>query len=381
MTSSENLNNKKKILFAITKGNFGGAQRYVFDLATSLPQDQFEVLVTCGEGELLKNKLREKNIKVIDLKSSQRDINTKKDIGTFLEIRRIILEEKPDVLHLNSSKIGGVGALAGRLCGVKKIIFTSHGWAFNENRGLLSKYLILFLHWLTIMLSHTTITVSHKAKRDIVWLPFIKNKIKVVHNGISDFETIERNEARKILTDENNQNKKIIFSLAELHNNKGIDIALKAISMLPQEIKNDLLFCVAGEGEEEENLINLIKKLELENSVILLGYIENGKKLLVGADIFLLSSRTEAFPYVILEAGIKSLPIISTCVGGIPEIIQNMENGILVHPKNPKEIAEAISYLREHPDYEEKFKKEIKKTITNFFSLDKMLDETIRIYN
>lgn len=373
-------NHKKKILFAITKGNFGGAQKYVFDLATNIDKEKYEVVVACGGGDALKNKLQGKNIKVIELESSQRDVSFKKDFKLYKEIRRIILQEKPDILHLNSSKIGGVGALAGRMCGVKKIIFTGHGWAFNENRNLISKFIILFLHWITIILSHTTIAVSKKAKKDIDWLPFIKNKIKVVYNGIENFETISREDSRKILCKENCDHKTIIYTIGELHKNKGIDIAIKGLSMLPENIKNEIVYSIAGDGEEKENLITQVNDLNLGKTVHFLGYTENAKKLLNGADLFLLPSRTEAFPYVILEAGIIGLPIISSSVGGIPEVIDSMENGILIHSKNPKEIAEAIIYAWNQKDKQKKFSEEIKKTVMNSFSLDKMLRETTELY-
>ena len=374
---------KKKILYVITKGNFGGAQRYVYDLATSLPKDKFEVVVACGEGVILKEKLKEKNVRVIELVSSQRDINISKDIKAFFEILKIIKQEKPDVIHLNSSKIGGLGALAGRVAKVPKIIFTGHGWAFNENRNFLSKIIILFLHWLTVMLCHTTVAVSEKAKKDIACLPFIKSKITFIYNGISDFDLTPKEEAREILTGKNpstSSGQAIIFSISELHKNKGIDVALKAISLLPKEVKEKIIYCVAGSGEEKENLEKLTKELGIENLVRLLVFMPEAKKLLSGSDIFLLPSRTEAFPYVILEAGMAGLPIIATNVGGIPEVIHDMQNGILVHPRNSKEIAEAILYLLDHPKKQKEFGAEIHKTISNFFSLEKMLKETITLY-
>src|SRR3989344_243972 len=164
---------KKKILFAITKGNWGGAQRYVFDLATNLPRDRFEVCVLCGAGEQLEARLKEKNVRVIRLESLNRDVNLAKDAMSFVALYKIFRQEKPDIIHLNSSKIGAIGALTGRLAGIKKIIFTGHGWAWNENRFFVSKILIAFIHWLTILFSHTTIAVSEKVRSEISRLPFI----------------------------------------------------------------------------------------------------------------------------------------------------------------------------------------------------------------
>lgn len=379
---SNGMKEKKKILFVITKAEpLGGAQRYVFDLATSLPPNEFEVAVACGQGEALKDKLREQGIRIIELVNAQRDIDTSKDWATFKELRRLIKEEEPDVLHLNSSKIGGIGALAGRLCGVQRIIFTGHGWAFNENRSLLSKIIIVFLHWLTILLTHTTIAVSEKTKRDIAWLPFVKNKIKVVYNGVAipPVSGVKKKEIRDIFGVD--AKKTLLFSLSELHKNKGLDLAIKAIKLLPEQKREKVIYCIAGTGEEKESLEKLIKELGLEENVRLMGFVEGGSKLLPGADIFLMPSRTEALPYSLLEAGSAGLPIIATSVGGMPEVIKDMHNGILVYPNNSTEIAEAITYLLDHKDKEKEFAREIKSTIKNFYSLKIMVEETISLYH
>ncbi|MFA6270474.1 MAG: glycosyltransferase family 4 protein [Candidatus Paceibacterota bacterium] len=377
---------KKKILYVITKGNFGGAQRYVYDLATSLPKEKFEVLVAHGEGQELSNLLKEKQIKSIKLDKLVREVKFFDEFKVCKELIRLIRFERPDVIHLNSSKIGGVGAVAGTITQLleknyrPKIIFTAHNWGFNDNnRSSFEKLFYYMSHWITLMLCHQVIAVSEKTKKDVCFLPLIKGKITVIYNGIDNFEILSKTEARSILAGLKTD-KTIIFSISELHKNKGLDLALRAIALLPKEAKEKIIYAITGDGEEKENLKNLAKELGIENIINFLGFVPNAKKLLAGSDIFMLSSRTEAFPYVILEAGFIGLPIIATSVGGIPEVIKDMQNGILVHPQNPKEIAEAILYLLDHPEKSQEFGEEIKKTISNFFSLEKMLNETIRLY-
>ncbi len=406
---------KKKILFVITKGNFGGAQRYVYDLATSLSKDKFEAVVACGPAfakatagkaiNSLSEMLKEKNIRTIVLENSEREINIKNDFKTFRNLIRIIKSEKPDAIHLNSSKIGLLGALVVLYLkifqsfnlSIPKSIFTAHGWAFNEKqRSYLFRIMAYISQYLTVLICNTTIAVSEKAKRDIAFLPFIKNKIKVVYNGISNFKTLSKKEARVFIsrqetpsTDSTNSlkssseqaKKTVVFSTSELHKNKGIDVALKALSLLPKETREKIIYSIAGSGEEKENLEKLISDLGIKKMVRFLGFVPDAKKLLSGTDIFLLPSRTEAFPYSLLEAGATGVPTIATSVGGIPEVIHDMQNGILIHPQNPKEIAEAILYLLDHKDKQKEFGSEIKKTISNFFSLEKMLSETISIYS
>jgi glycosyltransferase involved in cell wall biosynthesis len=387
---------KKKVLYIITKGNLGGAQRYVYDLATSLPKDRFEAVVACGDkdGESLLNLLSEKNIRIIKIEGLGREIETINDFKVFRNLIKIIKEEKPNIVHLNSSKIGLLGSLAILFLKFSSIIrnskfkihsvFTAHGWAFNEkSRSAFSKFTYYLSHYLTIFICNITITVSEKSKKDMACFPFIREKIKVIYNGISNFEILDRDEAKKILTKKNfstSSGQSIIFSTSELNKNKGIDVALKALTLLPKEIKEKIIYSVAGTGEEKENLEKLISDLDIKDSVIFLGFVQDAKKLLAGSDIFLMPSRTEAFPYSLLEAGLAGQPIIATCVGGIPEVIKDMQNGILVHPRNPKEIAEAILYFLDHPDKQKEFGIEIKKTVSNFFSLEKMLAETIKLY-
>ncbi len=379
---------KKKILYIITKGNFGGAQRYVYDLATHLPKDKFETIVACGDkdGDLLIEKLKEANIRTINIENSQRDINANKDWKTFRELIKIIKAERPNVVHFNSSKIGFLGSLVILFLKLTtknynlRSIFTSHGWAFNEqNRSAFSKLVFYIAHYFTVLLCDTTIAVSEKTKRDISWLPLIKDRVKVVHNGIENFKTISKKEAAEILI-KKDKKEVVILTLAELHHNKGIDVALRGIALLPQKIRERINYYIAGDGEEKEKLQKLADSLEISSAVHFLGEVENGKKLLSGTDIFLLPSRTENLPYAILEAGMAGVPIIATSVGGIPEIIRDMQNGILIHPRNPKEIAEAIMYMLDHKDRQKEFGSEIKKTVSNFFTLEKMVQETIKLY-
>lgn len=386
----------KKVLYVITKGNFGGAQKYVYDLATSLPKDKFEAVVACGtkEGNVLVEKLLEQNIRTINLENSEREINLINDFKTVKELIKIIKQERPNAVHLNSSKIGLLGSFAILYFRILNLfrasnfkfqinaIFTAHGWAFNEqDRSFWSKLIFYIAHYFTTLICDQTIAVSAKTKRDISWLPFIENKIKVIHNGIEKFDLsadeVSNNENLKLL---NEENKIILLSLSELHPNKGLDVALRALSLLPENKKENIIYFIAGNGEEKENLEKLVFELGIKNIVRFLGFVQNGKKLLPRATIFLFPSRTENLPFAILEAGMVGLPIIATSVGGIPEIIKDMQNGILVHPNNSKEMAEAILYILDHPEKQKEFGEEIKKTIINFFSFKKMLEATIKLY-
>ena len=388
---------KRKILFCITKSNWGGAQRYVYDLATNLPKDKYETAVVLGGDGRLKEKLEAFGIRTIPVSSLQRDVGVIKDISSFFELIKIFRKEKPDIIHLNSSKMGGIGGLAGRIARVRKIIFTAHGWAYNEDRNFLQKFAIAILHFITVAFSHLTIAVSEKAKEQFKSAGLMKKKMIVIHNGIGDIEFIEKEKARQHFVDiRYPQTEKVkekikseplwIGTISELHKNKGLKYAIEAIGKL---IKNEninishgnIIFIIMGEGEERKNLEEIIKNNNLEDSIFLIGNVKNASSYLKAFDIFTLTSITEALPYAILEAGKAEVPIIASNVGGISEIIDDMRSGILLQPKKPKEISDAIEYFINYPDKKEIFSKLLKEKIDKEFSLEKMVSETTRLYD
>ncbi len=369
----------KKVLFLITKGNFGGAQRYVFDIATHLPKDRFEVVVACGEPGLLGEKLSQQNIRTITIQGLGRDVQWFKDPTLILfSILKILKQEHPDVVHLNSAKVGGIGSFAARLSKIPHIIFTAHGFAFNEDRNIFSKVVIRFAIWLTIIFSHKTICVAKNTKGQINNWPFIKNKLTVIHNGIRQIDFLSQNAAREEIASMVKE-RTIIGSIAELHKNKGLDFLIRAMALLGQ-VRNDVALVIVGNGEEKENLDKLAKKLGVDNKIYFAGFKKEAAKYLKAFDIFVLSSRTEAFPYALLEAGLAKIPVIASRVGGIPEIIDNEKDGLLVPPGKPAEIERALRFLIENPTTAKNFGQRLEHKIKKEFNLEKMLEETIKIY-
>src|SRR3989344_3118896 len=98
---------KKKILYVITKSVWGGAQRYVYDLATRLPREKFEVVVACGGDGFLIEKVRKAGIRVIQLPELARDVHIGRELKSLWSLARVFAREQPDIIHLSSSKTGG----------------------------------------------------------------------------------------------------------------------------------------------------------------------------------------------------------------------------------------------------------------------------------
>lgn len=375
---------KQKILYIITKGNFGGAQRYVYDLARYM-HSEYEIVVATGTPGKLDQKLSSLGIKTLNIKNLKRDPSIRNDFASIIEIKKIIEDEKPHIVHLNSSKAGFNGALASGLYNLfskkesrTKVVFTAHGWAFTESRNAVSKLAFYIIHSLTVFLSDTTIAVSKMTKRNLSILPSIASKMVVIHNGIGEETYQTKLKSRNVLAP-HSHHKVWIGTLSELHKNKGLDIAIEGLEPI---LKNhpEIGFYIAGQGEEEASLKKLVAEKGLESSVIFLGYVDNAKQYLKAFNIYLQSSRTENLPYVLLEAGLAGLPVIATDVGGVGEVIDNLKSGMLIRKQSPKDIGNAVTYALEHRTESNVFGKNLKETIKTHFLIKHMIAKTRKLY-
>jgi glycosyltransferase involved in cell wall biosynthesis len=375
---------KKKILYVITKSNFGGAQRYVYELATSLPKDDFDVTVAFGGNGLLKQKLEASGIKTRTIHSFERDINLTKEFKSLFELYSLIREVKPDIVHLNSSKAGGTGALVSRLLGVKKIIFTAHGWAFWEDRSFLWRSIVWFFSWITALLAHTIIVVS-KYEYTRTPLPLMKKKLMCIHTAVPEIIFKERDVARTTLFSnekcEQHKNDLWVVSTSEHNHNKNILSAIRAVEAHNAKSAQKIFFTIMSDGELRTSLEEYVNTHKLQETITFMGYVDDARSYLKAFDIFILPSRKEGMPYGLLEAGAAGLPSIASRVGGIPEIITHEKNGLLINPNDVSTITEALHTLASHKEVRMQYARQLKEKIDLDFDLKKMLKKTSAIYN
>lgn len=363
-----------KILYIITKSNWGGAQKYVFDLASHQKKQGQDVAVAFGGEGILAQRLKEKGIKTIQIPGLERNVSLEKEVKVIKNLYKILKTEKPEIIHLNSSKIGVLGSLLGRAAGIKKIVFTAHGWPFREERPLGQILIIKFLSWLSIVFSHQAICVSKKDFVDVKNWPLVKNKITIVHNGI------DLKESANELSQKDNSDIVKIISIAELHKNKGLEYGLKTISLLKNKIQNFKYTIFSFGGDEEEKIKEMIKELNLENFVELKISQGNHHLFLKDADIYFMPSLKEGLPYALLEAGNNSLPVVASDTGGISEIIENYKNGFLIQVKDVNAFELALEKLIQDKNLREEFGRKAKEKIIREFDLKKMLQETEKVY-
>ena len=363
---------KKKLFLVITKGTWGGAQRYVFDLARSL-KDTYAITLVAGTNGRLFSEAQRAGIRTVRIPSLDRDIRAGDDMRACSALWKLFRAERPDIVHLNSAKAGGVGALAARLAGVERIVYTVHGWAFNEPVSTTVRLFRIAASFMTQLLAHRTISVSHF---DELLAP-LKSRTCTIHNGIEQPVFMGRTDARQELTTllDIPPDAYLFGTIAEHHTNKGLDILIEAAFLV-----DGAHFILIGDGEERLHLEAKIRELGLGDRVHLTGFIPDAARLIPAFDTYVLPSRKEGLPYVLLEAGLAGVPVIATAVGGVPEIVMDQVSGDLVHAFNDFALAESLQEFMVSPNTRARYAEALRERVERDFTLARMVEETAEVY-
>ena len=365
----------------ITKSNFGGAQRYVYELAVAMASS-FDVVVACGGRGLLVEKLEAQGIVTIEINNFQRNIHPLKELKALRELFVLFKTQRPDIVHLNSSKAGLSGALIARFCRVPTIVFTIHGWAFLEPRNILWKIGTWIGSFVTLLLVDKAIPIT-QYDASHAYMPLTQSKYTpVIYNAVTDVSLLEKEQARKALTKnaEFHADDLWLVTTAELHPKKNIATAIQAAAQYNKAHKQKIFYVVIGDGILRETLTQEIERLEAQSSIELVGFKDDARVYLQAADIFLVSSKQEGLPYALLEAGKAGLPTIASTICGIPEVIKNEKNGLLIDPNRVATIVLALETLAENPELRAQYGRALQQTIEDNHALQIMAEKTKRVY-
>lgn len=267
----------------------------------------------------------------------------------------------------------------------KPFILTQHNTFIDYRSGL---NILEYLNDLTIGKAvlkdaNRIVVVSNKTREYVHKLGADKSKTSVIYNGVDvdNFHPANKKESRGKLDLPKNQ--KIILSVRRLVYKNGLDTLIESV---PHVARNhpDVLFVVAGKGPSKKLIEERIKELEIEENIKLAGFVPD--ELLpvyyAAADYFVLpSSSGEGLPLVLLEAMACKLPVIATIVGGTPEIIEHMKNGVLVPPRNPEALAKTMSELLSKEERGVTIGEEARRTVENRFTWEKNVFQLQRIYS
>lgn len=291
----------------------------------------------------------------------------------MIHIKVLLLLKKinPDVTHAQGTLTGWMTLVAKRMFN-KPYLVWSHGYndLFLGVRRTISR--------LAFRNADAVIALTEDMKREIqkIW----DRDVYVIPNGIDleRFESLSGEETRSKL--QIKQEEVIIIYVGRFRPEKGIQYLIQAMDIIRQKEANARLI-LGGEGPEEENLKRLVEQANLGNCINFIGQIPNEKvhEYMAAADVFVLPSLSEGFPIVSLEAMASGLPIVTTKVRGLPEIVKDGENGFLVEPKNPEQIAEKVLLLLEDEELRKRIS-ENNRARAKEYSWESVIDRLEEVY-
>lgn len=382
---------RKKILLCITKSTAGGAQKYVYDLALHLPTDQFEPVIVAGGSGSLFVMAREKGIRTISVQGIERDISFVRELRAFFNLTKIFIKEKPDIIHLNSSKMGAMGAIAALIVKLitfnfkPRVIFTVHGWGFREDRSAFWRMAIFTVSWIAARFHSHTIAINSADYADArAFIPH--KKISLVPLGLEKTEFMERDSAREFFSQRYGvpKDKFLIGVAAELIKNKGISYFLQALNVLKNsQIANpiEMHAIIMGEGKEHQRLEIQRQTLGLTDDTSVIGFVPEAKQYLKAFDTFVLPSVKEGLPYAVMEAMAAGLPVVASHVGGIPDLISDQTTGLLTRAKDPRALARQIQYMIDNEDHRRAMGMRAQEKIAQSHPLERMITATANLYH
>lgn len=359
------INFKVKVLEIIDSLGCGGAESLLKNFVLEAKKNKlFNIeIATLYSNAIFKEEIKNAGIPVRTL-----GLTYKYDLKGVIKLIKLIKKRKYNIIHVHLFPADIFTALAS--------LFLPKGivWIFSEhsdyNRRRSYKFCKI-LDGFTYSRYSKIICVSKQVEFALLkWIPSNKGKTKVIPNAIP---------IPKFLNPCPVKTYDILF-VGRLTKQKGVDILLKAVRVLKDEYGRNLKIAIAGDGPLKENLNTLAVEFGVNGEVEFLGVRKDIEELMVSSKIFVLPSRREGFGIVIIEAMSNMLPVIATNVGGIPEIIENGKDGILVSSENPEALSKAIIRLLDDVKMRKELAKNAYKKVKEKYSMETYVKKILNLY-
>jgi glycosyltransferase involved in cell wall biosynthesis len=364
-----------RILYVVTAAGFGGAPSHVLQLMEHMVKRGHAVGLCSAPEPRLTQTAGRLGVPVFPNPHFVRPVSLRHDVVALAPVVRALRSFVPDLVHAHSTKAGFATRLCAAILGFKAVVFTSHGWAFNEAETEWKRRAYEFAERYAAKVTTKIICVSeyHRslALRCNVGRP---DQLVVIPNGIDPglFPGAKGDEIRKEFSLNGHA---VIVVVSRLAPPKDFTTLLKAATLLPDKCK----LLIVGDGELRQKTEGLIKDLGLGSKVTLTGNRTDIPDFLSASDVFALSSLSEGLPITIIEAMMSALPVVATNVGGVPELVDEGA-GILVPPGAPEMLAKAITSLVADPDMRKAMGQSGRQRALEHFTLDRMLTATEMLY-
>ena len=355
---------QQNILFFTRTMKLGGTEKVVLQLCEILKPHVNKIIVcSCGGnnvGVLCDMGIKHYEIPDIESKSPNTIVTVSK------RLLFIIRNEKITVIHTHHRMAAFYVALLGLY---KKCVFLNTCHNTFTNKRSLTRF--SYKH-------ANLIACGEMVKKNLVdFFNLPESQITVIHNAVKPFEgPVVRDPLIELLHKEGYF---LIANIGRLSEQKGMEYYIQAVSQIVEKYPNTR-FLIVGSGEDEHKLKDLVNSLKIDTYVIFMGYRTDVQNVMSQVDLVVLSSLWEGLPLTPIEAFSVGKTIVATAVDGTTEIVKDGENGLLVEPKNCKQMAEKIVWIMDNFQQKELLENNALLTYQEEYSISKLVNSYIKHY-
>ena len=382
-----------KVVHIITRLDMGGSAQNTLLTCRGLSRKYEIVLVhglsiesqmTAQERETVDQGIRgavERGVEVVSVPSLIRRISPVQDLKALFSLWKLLIRERPDIVHTHTSKGGILGRLAAKLAGVPVIIHTPHGHVFYGHFGPLVSKCFLFTERVMAFLTDRMVALTETEKNDYMVLSVFKpEKIDTIHSGVDvdQYMNVQINIAEKKRGLGLNSKGLVVGTVGWLLPIKGPMHLLKAMRYVWENCPEACLIFV-GKGDLEKGLQEEAHRMGVSDQVVFLGWRNDIPEMMQVLDVFVLPSLNEGMGRVLVEAMAAGKPVVASRVGGILDLIKEGQNGFLAEPGDEKGLGFAIKKLLDDKKMRDEMGKKGRETAHDF-SVEKMVEKIDDLY-
>lgn len=337
-----------RVMRVIARLNIGGPAVHVSLLTAGLNDAGFQSLLAAGqigeeEGDM-GYLAQQMGVEPVIIPSLQREISLRDDLRALLALTRLMREYRPQIVHTHTAKAGLVGRLAARLTRVPVVIHTFHGHVFHGYFGRIKTQLFLTLERMSARWTDVILTISERLREELIGYRIAPaEKIRVVPLGLPLDQFFDLDAKRGILRSElgYSTDTPLVGMIGRLVPIKRHELFLEAARAITVD-NPQVRFLIVGDGERRAELQEMAADLGLADVVRFTGWRADLPVIYADLDVVVIASRNEGTPVSIIEAMAADVPVVSTAVGGVPDLLCEGKFGELVEPENAKALAQGI---------------------------------------
>jgi glycosyltransferase involved in cell wall biosynthesis len=383
-----------KLIHVITRFDKGGSAENTFLTVRDLDKSRYDVTLIRGlsrESQMGDREARavEANLAALErsgvgmvaMPELVRELSPLNDFRAFMHLFRLFRKQRPRIVHTHTSKAGMLGRWAAFFAGVPIVIHTPHGHVFWGYFGKGTTALFILLERWTARITDRIIALTKQEMSDHLRFSIAPaEKFTVVHSGV-DLGQFSRSQGDATAVRENlaiPQGSFVVGTAGRLTPVKGHRHLIEAAAGLVRQHR-DMLFVFLGDGELMSDLKEMASAMGIGDQVKFLGWRPDVAEVMSTFDVFVLPSLNEGMGKVLVEAMAMGKPLIASDVGGIPDLVVQGENGLLVPPADSKALAQAVLDLYENPDKRRRMG-EAGKRISAAYGVEAMLQKIDELY-